>query len=78
MGSAASEGFQDLVKELNALEAFFPLLGTASEREALEEEIAELEELVISAGLPEDEHSRRALQFLEDELSRKRGMLLGL
>lgn len=78
MERLASEGFLDLVEELNELETYFPLLGSAAEREALLEEIGELEALVASAGIPEDEHSRRALVFLETELAQKRSMLAAL
>ena len=70
-----SEGWKDLVEELQQLEAYFPLLGVADEREELEEEIAELEELIKAAGEPEDQHSQRALSFLQGELQRKKSML---
>lgn len=71
----ASEGWNDLVDELKALEAYFPRLGIASEKEDLEEEIRELEELIAAAGLPDDEHSVRALSYLKAELARKRDLL---
>lgn len=70
-----SEGWNDLVDELKQLESFFPLLGTDNERDELEEEVQELEELIAAAGEPEDEHSLRALTFLQTELARKRAML---
>ena len=70
-----SEGWNDLVEELKRLESFFPLLGADSERDELEEEVQELEELIAAAGEPEDEHSLRALSFLQTELARKRAML---
>lgn len=70
-----SEGWNDLVEELKQLESFFPLLGSDNERDELEEEVQELEELIAAAGEPEDEHSLRALSFLQTELARKRAML---
>ncbi|MCC6707383.1 MAG: hypothetical protein IT492_07450 [Gammaproteobacteria bacterium] len=70
-----SEGWNDLVEELKQLESFFPLLGSDNERDELEEEVQELEELIAAAGEPEDEHSLRALTFLQTELARKRAML---
>jgi hypothetical protein len=70
-----SEAWNDLVDELKQLESFFPLLGVDNEREELEEEVQELEELIAAAGEPEDEHSLRALSFLQTELVRKRAML---
>ena len=70
-----SEGWNDLVDELKQLESFFPLLGADNEREELEEEVQELEDLIAAAGEPEDEHSLRALTFLQTELARKRAML---
>ncbi len=39
------------------------------------EEIQELEELIAAAGEPEDEHSLRALTYLQTELARKRALL---
>jgi len=45
-------------------------LGASSRRE-----VQELEELIAAAGEPEDEHSLRALTFLQTELARKRAML---
>lgn len=73
-----SEGLHDLVDELRQLETFFPMLGISGELEELEEEVAELEELIRAAGIPEDEHSQRALTYLQSELSRKRGFLTRL
>lgn len=70
-----SEGWNDLVEELKQLESFFPLLGSDNERDELEEEVQELEELIAAAGEPEDEHSLRALSFLQTELARKRAIL---
>ena len=70
-----SEGWRDLVDELRQLEALFPMLGTPSEQDALEEEVHELEQLISTAGEPEDEHSMRALTFLQTELARKRALL---
>lgn len=70
-----SEGLNDLVDELKTLEAFFPLLGLASEKDELEEEVRELEDLIRAAGMPDDEHSVRALSYLKSELSRKRDLL---
>ena len=70
-----SEGWNDLVEELKQLESFFPLLGADNERDELEEEVQELEALIAAAGEPEDEHSLRALSFLQTELARKRAML---
>lgn len=70
-----SEGWNDLVDELKQLEAFFPLLGLAGERDELEEEVQELQELIAAAGIPDDEQSRKALNFLQSELERKRQLL---
>ena len=70
-----SEGWKDLVEELKKLETFFPILGSASERDELEEEVQELEKLIAGAGEADDEHSMRALTFLQTELVRKRNML---
>ena len=71
-----SQGWNDLVDELKQLEAFFPILGGGvEERDEIEEEIEELEELIAAAGEPEDEHSLRALTFLQTELARKRALL---
>ncbi|MGD9600886.1 MAG: hypothetical protein AB7O21_09170 [Gammaproteobacteria bacterium] len=70
-----SEGWNDLVEELKQLEAFFPLLGISGEEDELREEVAELEALISTAGVPEDEHSQRALMFLRSELAKKRGFL---
>jgi hypothetical protein len=74
----ASEGWKDLVEELKQLETFFPMLGIAGEREELQEEVSELEDLISAAGIPEDEHSQRALMYLQAELSRKRNFLTKL
>lgn len=71
----ASQGWMDLVDELKQLEGFFPMLGISAEREELEEEVGELESLIAAAGIPEDEHSQRALTFLRAELARKREFL---
>jgi len=73
-----SEGWNDLVEELKQLEAYFPLLGAENEREELDEEIQELEELIAAAGEPEDEHSMRALTYLQTELARKRALSDGV
>jgi len=70
-----SEGWKDLVEELRQLEACLPLAGVAEEREELEEDVAELEELIAAAGEPDDPHSQRALAYLQEELLRKRAML---
>ena len=76
MGSSVpSEGWNALVDELKTLEAFFPLLGSPGEQDEVLEEIAELEELIAAAGIPDDEHSQRALAFLNTELARKRRLL---
>lgn len=73
-----SEGWNDLVQELKQLENFFPMLGIAGKRDELQEEVVELEALISAAGIPEDEHSQRALMFLRAELSKKRGFLSNL
>ena len=70
-----SDGWNDLVDELKQLEAFIPTLGSDEEQEDLEEEVEELEQLIAAAGEPEDEHSMRALAFLQTELARKRELL---
>lgn len=70
-----SDGWNDLVDELKQLEAFIPTLGHDDELEDLEEEVEELEQLIAAAGEPEDEHSMRALTFLQTELARKRDLL---
>lgn len=72
-----SEGWNDLVEELKQLETYFPMLGAEYERDELEEEVQELEELIAAAGEPDDEHSMRALTFLQTELVRKRSLLDG-
>lgn len=70
-----SEGWNALVDELKQLETFFHLLGISGERDEIEEEVRELEELIAAAGHPEDEQSVRALRFLEEELARKRTIM---
>jgi hypothetical protein len=76
-----SVGYGDLVEELKQLEAFFPVLDDddqdqdADPRADLEEEIEDLEQLIAAAGEPEDEHSMRALAFLQSELLIKRAQL---
>ena len=72
---ALSEGFHDLVEELRQLESFFPILSTEDEAADIHEEIRDLESLIRTAGEPEDEHSMRALAYLQTELARKRAML---
>ena len=74
----ASERWNDLAEELKQLEAYFPNRGVEADRDEIEEEIQDLEELIAAAGEPEDEHSLRALTFLQTELVRKRAMLDGL
>lgn len=73
--NAISQGWTDLVDELKQLERFFPLLGVAGERDELREEVSELEDLIAAAGIPDDEHSLRALTFLQSELAKKRSYL---
>ncbi len=73
-----SERWSDLVEELKQLEAYFPKLGPEADRDELEEEVQDLEELLAAAGESDDEHSIRALTFLQTELARKRSMLDGL
>ena len=70
-----SERWNDLVEELKQLEAYFPNLGVEADGEELEEEVQDLEGLIAAAGEPDDEHSMRALTFLQTELARKRGTL---
>ncbi len=70
-----SEGFGDLVDQLKQLEDFLPLLGGLDDREELEDEVRELEQLVGLAGEPKDEHSMRALAYLQTELAHKRARL---
>ena len=70
-----SERWNDLVEELKQLEVYFPNLGVEADGEELEEEVQDLEELIAAAGEPDDEHSMRALTFLQTELARKRTML---
>ena len=73
--NAVSEDWNDLVQELKQLETFFPMLGISGERDELHDEVLELEELITAAGIPEDEHSQRALTYLRSELTKKRGFL---
>ena len=73
-----SERWSDLVEELKQLEAYFPNLGVETDRDEIEGEVQDLEELIAAAGEAEDEHSLRALTFLQTELLRKRAMLDGL
>ncbi|MBI2798724.1 MAG: hypothetical protein HYX63_00305 [Gammaproteobacteria bacterium] len=70
-----SEGWRDLVDELKDLEAFFPVLGVGGEQAELQEEVEELRELIAAAGIPDDEHSVRALLYLQAELSKKLSLL---
>ena len=72
-----SEGFRDLVDELKQLEDFLPLLGALDDREELEDDVRELEQLIAVAGEATDEHSMRALAYLQTELVRKRDILDG-
>lgn len=78
MDNTMSEGWSDLVDELRELESYLPTLGLAGEREELEEDIAEIEEMIQAAGEPRDAESQRALAFLNQELLRKRNMLAEL
>ena len=73
--NTTSEGWNDLVQELKQLETFFPMLGISGERDELHDEVLELEELITAAGIPEDEHSQRALTYLRSELTKKRDFL---
>ena len=70
-----SEGFHDLVDELRQLEEFFPMISAVDDRDDIEDEIRDLESLILTAGEPEDEHSMRALTYLQTELARKRAMI---
>ena len=70
-----SEGFKDLVQELQQLEDFFPMLDAVADKKVLTEDVRELELLIASAGEPADEHSLQALLFLQTELARKRALL---
>jgi hypothetical protein len=77
-----SDGFGDLVENLRQLEDFFPLLGAVDDHAEfddadLEDDIRDLEQLVAVAGEPRDEHSQRALAYLQTELARKRARLDG-
>lgn len=75
MEHGMSEGWSDLVEELRELESFLPSLGLIGDREELEEDIAEIEELILGAGEPRDGESQRALAYLHAELLRKRQLL---
>jgi hypothetical protein len=70
-----SKGWNDLVEQLKQLEMFFPALAEQDTRDQLEDEVQELEALIAAAGEPADEHSMRALTFVQTELARKRSML---
>lgn len=63
--------------ELKQLEDFFPLLDAMDDRAELEDDVREIEELIAVAGEPADEHSMRALAYLQTELARKRTILDG-
>ena len=66
-----SQGWNDLVTELKALEAFFQTPEkTTGERDELAEEVTELEELIAAAGIPEDEISRGALRLRRSQLAK--------
>ena len=69
------EARSDLVEGLRQLETYLPRLGAASERDDLEAEIEELEELIAAAGEADDQQSTLALAFLQTELARKRARL---
>ncbi len=73
-----SEGFRDLVDELQLLEDFFPLLAGTNhsvDYDELADDVRELEQLIAVAGEPTDQHSLQALAFLQTELVRKRALL---
>ena len=72
---AMTDGWNDLVEDLKQLETFLPKAREDDPREELEEDIEDLEQLIAAAGEPEDEHSLRALTFLQTELARKRALL---
>ena len=72
---AMTDGWNDLVEDLKQLEAFLPKVGVDDPREEIAEDIEDLEQLIAAAGEPEDEHSLRALTFLQTELARKRALL---
>lgn len=72
---AMTDGWNDLVEDLKQLEAFLPKAGVDDPRAEIEEDIEDLEQLIATAGEPEDEHSLRALTFLQTELARKRALL---
>ncbi|MFT4563052.1 MAG: hypothetical protein ACI9BW_002805 [Gammaproteobacteria bacterium] len=72
-----SEGFRDLVEELNQLEEFFPLLGEIEDRDDLADEVRELEQILAVAQEPRDQHSMQALAYLQTQLARKRALLDG-
>jgi ABC-type enterochelin transport system substrate-binding protein len=67
--------WQDLISELKTLQQVFGIAEEPKECTEVEEEISELEALIMSAGIPEDEHSQRALLFLERELAQKKAEL---
>ena len=71
----STDGSADLVEELKQLEAFLPLFDDDDAQEEIQAEIEELEQLIAAAGEPEDEHSMRALTFLQTELARQRVLL---
>lgn len=76
------EGFSDLVDDLKQLEDFFPLMGTAAEKAGLgktnlKNEVRELTQLLAIAEESGDEHSQRALAYLQAELARKLARLEG-
>lgn len=73
----ALRGRNDLVEGLKQLELFFPDLDENTDDD-IDEEIEDLEKLIAAAGEPEDEHSMRALTFLQTELARKRAEQDGL
>lgn len=75
MEYGVSEGWSDLVEELRELESFLPSLALLDGRDEIEEDIAEIEELIQGAGEPRDAESQRALAYLHAELLRKRQLL---
>ena len=72
-----SEGSGDLVDGLKQLEDFLPLLSSMDDHEELEDDVRELVRMIAVAGEPRDEHSMRALAYLQTELARKRAILGG-
>lgn len=76
--NAEVDGFIDLVDGLKQLEDFLPQLSTMEDREELHDDIRNLEQLIAQAGEPTDEHSMRALAYLQTELARKRNILDGI